>query len=349
MNKRFQKEIKNLYIQQTQKEVLENDYLIYYNDENINCVHSIIKAPRDSIYRHKFIRLDFTIPDNYPHSPPSVKFINFDGVRIHPNMYQDGKCCATILNTWGNDKFEKWTSSMGIETILLTFHSFLDNHPYMYEPGDRDDPSYSVYVQHQSWYSCLIRYLQYEKIDLFNTYMYSYLLSNIDSIFTDLEQLNDLYPYGCYNTRCFEVDNYIINYQKISDTLQQYYNYIDFTAKSKKIDENETFEEFINKEYRCYICFDTRIVGSVEETVVGSVEETDKNIKLNCTHCFHKDCLKDHIISNNNICPMCRTELTESDNNNLKENVLWIINPLTKRRVKIGSKTYNYLKDNDVI
>jgi hypothetical protein len=264
-------------------------------------------------------------------------------------MYQDGKCCATILNTWGNDKFEKWTSSMGIETILLTFHSFLDNHPYMYEPGDRDDPSYSVYVQHQSWYSCLIRYLQYEKIDLFNTYMYSYLLSNIDSIFTDLEQLNDLYPYGCYNTRCFEVDNYIINYQKISDTLQQYYNYIDFTAKSKKIDENETFEEFINKEYRCYICFDTRIVGSVEETVVGSVEETDKNIKLNCTHCFHKDCLKDHIISNNNICPMCRTELTESDNNNLKENVLWIINPLTKRRVKIGSKTYNYLKDNDVI
>ena len=124
-NKRFLKEIQRLYLQQSQKELLKNDYLIVYDEANINKLYAIIKAPRDSVYKHKFIRLNFTIPDNYPHSPPEVTFVNYDGVRIHPNMYENGKCCATILNTWGDNIFEKWTSSMGIETILLTFHSFL--------------------------------------------------------------------------------------------------------------------------------------------------------------------------------------------------------------------------------
>ena len=185
-NRRFLKEIRQLYVQQSQRELLDNDYLIHYNETDINRLHAIIRAPSDSVYKHKFVRLDLKIPDNYPHSPPEVTFVNYDGVRIHPNMYENGKCCATILNTWGDSKFEKWTSSMGIETILLTFHSFLDNNPYMYEPGGRDDPSYTVYVMYQSWVSCLIRYLQQEKIETFNNFIHNYMMVNIDSIFIDL-------------------------------------------------------------------------------------------------------------------------------------------------------------------
>jgi hypothetical protein len=67
-------------------------------------IHSIIKCPQDSVYRHKFIRLDLTIPSNYPYEPPQVSFVNYDGVRIHPNMYESGKCCSTILNTWGDSE-----------------------------------------------------------------------------------------------------------------------------------------------------------------------------------------------------------------------------------------------------
>lgn len=351
-NKRLLKEIKALYMQQSQKPFVENDYIIQYNENDTSVLHAIIKAPYESVYRHKFIRLDFKIPENYPHSPPEVTFINYDGVRIHPNMYENGKCCATILNTWGDSIFEKWTSSMGIETILLTFHSFLDNNPYMYEPGGGDDPSYTVYVQYQSWLSCLIRYLQNEKIEIFNQYIHNYLLLNIDTIFTDLQLLETLYPYGYYSCRCFEIDNYVINYDRIIKMLENHYNYINFTETVDLTDEKDfSFEEFINTEYSCYICFDTLQIDNTNN-IQGN--QNNEDITLLCGHQFHKGCLKLHSEINNKICPMCRRELQQDDLNKLN-NVLqnnqqgWIINPLSKRRVKIGSRTYKYLKDNDII
>ena len=345
VNRRFQKEIRQLYIQQSQRDLNDNDYLIYYDETDVNKLHTIIRGPVDSVYRHKFIRLDFNIPDNYPHSPPEVTFVNYDGVRIHPNMYENGKCCATILNTWGDDKFEKWTSSMGIETILLTFHSFLDNNPYTYEPGGRDDPSYTVYVQHQSWSSCLIRYLQNETIELFTEFMHNYLLLNIDSIFSDLYELSEIYQLGYYETRCFEIDIFPVNYSRISSILEYYYNYIEF-QESHQI---SSFDEFVNMDYDCCICYDT-------------LPSNEGTITLGCNHSFHKACLQSHIQANNNICPMCRRELIEEDQreistvqedqqeipteNNVQEENIWMINPLTRRRIKIGGRTYNYLKSN---
>lgn len=338
-NKRLLKEIQKLYIQQTQRELLENDYLIHYNEENTNELYAIIKAPVDSVYKHCFVRLNFKIPENYPHSPPEVSFVNYDGVRIHPNMYESGKCCATILNTWGDDVYEKWTSSMGIETILLTFHSFLDNHPYMYEPGGRDDETYTIYVKHQRWYSCLIQYLQNETIDIFNQFIHNYLLLNIEEIFMDLQILNQEYPSGRYYCRCFEIEHYVVNYERIMIQLQNYYHYIDFTDKIIEDEEGEqniiSFEEFINKDYKCNICFDT----SSEENA----------LKLLCNHSFHEQCLYDHIKQNYSLCPMCRTEIQNEEMKNLLQKIEWIINPQTKRRVKIGSRTYNYLKENGII
>ncbi len=340
MNKRLLKEITALYTQQNQKPLVENDYIIHFDESNINKIHALIKAPYESVYRHKFIRLDLTIPDNYPHSPPEVQFVNHDGVRIHPNMYENGKCCSTILNTWGDSKFEKWTSSMGIETILLTFHSFLDYNPYTYEPGGRDDPSYSVYVTYQSWITCLIRYLQYEKIELFNSMIHNYMLTNVDKLFGELDSLEALYPYGEYYTRCFEVDNYIINYDKIRQTLSHMFQYIDYVDNVGDINYND----FINGEYTCNICFDTC--------------QCDTQFKLACGHGFHTVCLRQHVYSNAGLCPMCRCEIGEMQQNEilaLEQDTAgqvqeeWIVNPLTKRRVKVGGRTWQYLVETGVI
>jgi ubiquitin-protein ligase len=344
MNKRLLKELRNLYMAQSNKPLLENDYLIDWDENDMSKVHAIIKAPPDSVYRHKFVRLDFKIPDNYPHSPPDVSFVNWDAVRIHPNFYENGKCCATILNTWGESKFEKWTSSMGIETILIMFHSFLDNKPYVYEPGDRDDSSYTTYVLHQSWMTCLVRYLQYEKIDLFNSFIHTYLLSNIDEIFQDLQTLQQEYPVGYYSTRCFEIDDYFIDYQRVIEVLSNYYHYIDFNENvTSKDDAFLGFDEFMNTDYKCNICYDTH-------------DNTDHQIiTLECCHQFHKSCLHHHLTNNNNVCPMCRREVSEKDMSSTCTNPqphpedVWIINPQTKRRVKKGSKTYRYLIDNGII
>lgn len=330
MNKRFYKEIYNLIKQQQSN--INNDYIVDLDEDDTNCVRVIIKAPYDSVYRHKFIRLNMTIPENYPHSPPKVTFINYDGIRVHPNMYEDGRCCASILNTWGDCKYEKWTSSMGIESIIQTFYSFLDNNPYTHEPGGRDDETYTVYVLYQSWYTCLLRYLQNETIDIFKEFIYSYMLKHIDDIFGDLEFLNESYKPNVYYTNCFETGYYRIDYKRIKDYLLYYYNSfdIDIIDNNNEIEQTEQFDD----NFDCDICYNTN--------------SEFKLVKLNCIHTFHKECILTHIKSNGQLCPMCRQDISDSKYKELLE-VDWIINPQTKRKVKKGSRTYKYLKDNGII
>lgn len=339
-NKRLLKELTSLYLQQSGRPLLENNYLIYFDDANINLVHAILKPPADSVYKHKFIRLDIKIPNEYPHSPPDVTFVNHDNVRIHPNMYENGKCCSTILNTWGDDKFEKWTSSMGIETILVTFHSFLDNHPYTYEPGGRDDQSYTDYVEYQTWMTCLIRYLQFEKISLFQTFIKNYMLANIETIINDLSLLAARYPHGDYYSRCFEIDDYIMNYERVIDILQDYYSYIDYSDSMEECNKVPLeFIDFLNTDYKCNICYDTNTDDS-------------SYVTIHCCHSFHTNCLRQHITSNQSLCPMCRTELTIEDSallNVTTSSQQWMINPQTRRRIKIGGRTYMYLVEQGLI
>jgi ubiquitin-conjugating enzyme E2 G2 len=323
INKRLLKELHLLIKQQNSKPLLENDYLITFDEENINKVYSIIKAPIDSVYKHKFIRLDFDIPFDYPHSPPKVTFINYDGTRIHPNMYQDGKYCATILNTWPSEN-EKWTSSMGIETILLTFHSFLDNKPYTYEPGGKDNESYTDYILFTSWYTCFFRYLEYKQHDLFNTFIHKYILKNIDDIMNYIDQLSDDYFPDLYYCNCFEIDNYIINYDILLVSLQQWYNYINYLQITNNDETSkQNFEQNLNNDcnYKCNICFDTNT-------------ESDKIILINCKHSFHSKCLTSHIKNNGNICSLCRTSIKYTYPFNKKNKFFdkhWIINPIHQR------------------
>ena len=339
MNKRLLRELKNLITEQTQKPLLDNDYLIAYDEANYNKIYTIIKCPYNSVYRHKFVRLNFDIPLNYPHSPPKVTFVNYDGVRIHPNMYEDGKCCSTILNTWPSEN-EKWTSSMGIETILLTFHSFFDNNPYTYEPGGRDDTSYTDYVLFQSWKTCLFNYIHdNSQPELFTTFIHNYLMLNVEQIFNDLYSLSNTYPYSLGYTRCFEIENYVINYEYTILKLEQYYQYIDYKDNFAQENEHIDYNNFITKEYKCNICFDTD-------------NDNTQLVTLKCKHTFHISCINTHLTNNGNICSLCRSAIIEQDLNQintLSNKRIWIINPETKRRVKIGSRTYHRLINDGII
>lgn len=334
INKRLLKELTDLQLAQSSRTFLDNDYLIYFDESNVNKVSAIIKGNKDSVYRHTFVRLDFDIPENYPHSPPTVTFVNHDRVRIHPNMYEDGKCCATILNTWPSDN-EKWTSSMGIETVLLTFQSFLDNQPYSYEPGDRDDPSYSVYVRHQSFWTCLLRYIQYERIEQFREFIACYLFSNLESIFSELKSLHQQYPTGVYSTRCFEIERYIIDYPRVEETLSHLMNYLEFVDNSVA---NAAESASDGQTFQCDICFDT--MGA---DVNGTILNNDNTVTLQCSHAFHKYCIDAHVQNNSNVCPVCRQdiEIARAPCASARYDVDdTVVNPLTKRRIKRMGRTH---------
>lgn len=329
MNKRLQKEIMNLLKEQN----IDSDFLIQQDEVNLGKIYAICKGPNDSLYRHKFIRLNLLIPDNYPFEPPQMIFVNYNNKRIHPNMYENGKCCATILNTWGTNENEKWTSSMTIKSLLISFMSLFDNDPYTFEPGGKGDESYNTYVHFETWHSCLINYLQYETIEEFRNFINHYLLHNEFHIFKELNDYSFYYTYGWYYCKCFEIDDYCIDYDEIYLNLQYYLNNLitsNLNSTQKSIVDlqdptNVPIQE--NSIIKCTICHDTKNYESFKE--------------LECGHKFHSICLADSITKSKlNLCPICRHPISKEK----LEEIKWIINPLTKKRIKIHGKTFNKIK-----
>lgn len=127
-NKRIYLDIKEIKTDKT----LQNIY--YHHDEdNINKGYAFIYGNPGTPYGYGYYLFEFTFPENYPFSPPNVKFITGDGItRFHPNLYVDGKICLSILNTWPG---EKWSSCQSILTILINLSVILDNNPLLYEPS----------------------------------------------------------------------------------------------------------------------------------------------------------------------------------------------------------------------
>jgi ubiquitin-protein ligase len=79
------------------------------------------------LYEGYIFKCSIDFPNEYPNKPPVVKFIN----RIpHPNIYEDGKVCISILHE-GVDVFqyeninERWSPAQSVNSILLSILSLL--------------------------------------------------------------------------------------------------------------------------------------------------------------------------------------------------------------------------------
>ena len=120
------------------KEILNyssNNNNIYYkhHDTNILTGYALIIGNSNTPYQYGNYLFKLIFPNNYPFSPPKVIFLTNDSkYRYHPNLYKNGTCCLSILNTWEG---EQWTSCQTILSVLLTISSILQNNPLILEPG----------------------------------------------------------------------------------------------------------------------------------------------------------------------------------------------------------------------
>ena len=110
---------------------------IYYkhSEDDLLTGYALIIGDEDSPYRYGNYMFRFTFPEDYPFSPPKVKYLTNDGIiRYHPNLYKNGTCCLSILNTWKGDQ---WTSCQTILSVLLSISSLFQNNSLILEPGVR--------------------------------------------------------------------------------------------------------------------------------------------------------------------------------------------------------------------
>ncbi|CAI9302797.1 unnamed protein product [Lactuca saligna] len=89
-----------------------------------------IIGPPDTLYDGGFFNAIMTFPQNYPNSPPTVRFTS---EVWHPNVYPDGKVCISILHPPGDDPngyelaSERWTPVHTVESIVLSIISMLSS------------------------------------------------------------------------------------------------------------------------------------------------------------------------------------------------------------------------------
>ena len=89
----------------------------------------MIVGPPDTMYEGGFFKAQLDFPADFPNMPPEM---TFKSEMWHPNVYEDGKVCISILHPPGEDQFntqetaeERWRPILGVEQIIVSVMSML--------------------------------------------------------------------------------------------------------------------------------------------------------------------------------------------------------------------------------
>jgi ubiquitin-conjugating enzyme E2 Z len=179
--KRIAKDIKNYY----QSDINSVGIYCHIDESNIQQIKAMIIGPPNTPYEHGFYFFIIDFPNDYPFSPPKVKFVTYEaGIRFNPNLYTNGKVCLSILGTWSGPG---WTTCLNLNTILLSIQSLLNENPLMNEPGFENETgtkaqNYSNVVSYANIKTAIIKMLEIPPtgFDVFKDIMIKYFIEHID-------------------------------------------------------------------------------------------------------------------------------------------------------------------------
>ncbi|XP_033629629.1 baculoviral IAP repeat-containing protein 6-like isoform X3 [Asterias rubens] len=109
------------------------------DDERLDVMKVLITGPSGTPYGNGCFEFDVYFPGDYPSSPMLVNLetTGQHSVRFNPNLYNDGKVCLSVLNTWHGRPEEKWNAqTSSFLQVLVSIQSLiLVSEPYFNEPG----------------------------------------------------------------------------------------------------------------------------------------------------------------------------------------------------------------------
>ncbi|KAJ1417650.1 Ubiquitin-conjugating enzyme E2 [Sesbania bispinosa] len=105
-------------------------------EERMDLMRAAIVGASGTPYHDGLFFFDICFPPEYPNEPPMVHY-NSGGLRLNPNLYESGKICLSLLNTWAGTGTEVWNpGSSTILQVLLSLQALvLNEKPYFNEAG----------------------------------------------------------------------------------------------------------------------------------------------------------------------------------------------------------------------
>jgi len=130
----------SLEFKSLQDEPVEGFRVRLANDENLNEWEVAIYGPPSTLYTGAYFKAVLKFPNDYPYSPPTFSF----KTKVwHPNVYENGDLCISILHPPIDDPqsgelpCERWNPTQNVRTILLSVISLL-NEPNTFSPANVD-------------------------------------------------------------------------------------------------------------------------------------------------------------------------------------------------------------------
>ncbi|KAI7829951.1 ubiquitin-conjugating enzyme E2-17 kDa [Kickxella alabastrina] len=84
-------------------------------ENNIRYFDVLMDGPSQSPYEGGRFKLELFLPEEYPMSPPKVRFLT---KMYHPNIDKLGRICLDILK-------DKWSPALQVRTVLLSIQALL--------------------------------------------------------------------------------------------------------------------------------------------------------------------------------------------------------------------------------
>lgn len=107
--------------------------------DRLDIMKVLITGPADTPYANGCFEFDVYFPPDYPNSPMLINMetTGHHTIRFNPNLYNDGKVCLSVLNTWHGRPEEKWNAqTSSFLQVLVSIQSLiLVPEPYFNEPG----------------------------------------------------------------------------------------------------------------------------------------------------------------------------------------------------------------------
>jgi ubiquitin-conjugating enzyme E2 O len=134
-----------------------NEIYVRTYESRLDLLRCLIIGPTGTPYEYAPFVVDLQLGPEFPQAPPVAHFHSWTGGlgRINPNLYEEGKICLSLLNTWpGQSEGETWSDKASILQVLMSLMGLvLVDKPFYNEAGFESYSEEKLYTRESQQYS----------------------------------------------------------------------------------------------------------------------------------------------------------------------------------------------------